>query len=362
MKVGRTDLCLETSDFETAEENLAMQDERTKRFGSRAFNRRFGKLFPLFLKKKKREVRSRTYELYEGIWLKHFEKFFGKMLLADITQKRWSKFCEQAIGVSDFQNYRNLIHAFLKWCEREQYINAVPTFENPSHKRRKRRIVPSKHLVLIFQFASGSLLLFIAHALFMGMRRREIMTLEWLRIDLESRDLTLRDLDVKTDEGRQVPLTDIVFELLAARLKAQQDAKIKSPWVFPHKTNPKAHANVSGLKTAWRTCLTRAELLESDGSLMYTWHDLRATYETQSHKSTEYTDTQKEKMVGADIDVQKRIYVSMTANDLRGLEEIVSKQLPELVQIIAGKTSALKGPVVKPAGRASRIKQVGGGK
>lgn len=364
-RVGKTELCLETANLEEALDSLNVQDERTRRYGMRAFNRRVGKLFPQFLKKKKGDVRPRTYDLYEGIWLKHFEKFFGKMLLADVTQKKWTRFCEQAHDVSDFQNHRNLIHAFLKWCMREEHLTAIPTFENPDHKRRRRKVIPPQHLAMIFQRSHGSLLQFVALALFMGMRRSEIMALEWMRVDLVNRTLTLRDEDVKTNDGRQIPITDVVNALLVMRLKEQQDAGIRSRYVFPHADSPKRPADRQGLMGAWRRCLLHCGLAEKVMTVgrkskykivvQYTWHDLRATYEKHSHMSKDHTDTQKEKMVGADIDVQKRLYVSMGADDLRGLEEVVSNQVPELARIVSAKTGVQKVQGGKPVGNLPRI-------
>lgn len=353
MRMSDTEICLETNDIDQAIENLKVQDALTKRFGTKAFQKKVGVLFPEFLKKKKKDVRLSTFKLYEGIWRTYFlPSRLPKLYLADVNQKSWTAFCEKNASVKDFQNHRNLMHQFLLWCESNEWITAVPTLKNPKHKRRKRRIIPPEHLKIIFQYANGSLLLFLSMALFQGMRRSEVMKLSWLRVDLPTKSLLLGDEDVKTNDGRHIPLNSTVYQLLLNRLKTQQYETIKTPWVFPHANNPKKHASLTGLMTAWRTCLLHCGLADkvfTTGNkskykivVQYTWHDLRATFEKYSHKSKDYTDTQKEKMVGADIDVQKRIYVSMDADDLRGLEEVVSIQVPELAQIVSRKTNALK--------------------
>lgn len=354
IRQGDTEICLETSDVERALANMAMQDALNERFGAAAFKFKTGMLFPKFLGEKKKTIRPSTFELYESIWANHFEKTFGKVAIGNIDQPAWLKFCAKTKSISDFQNSRNLMHNFLVWCEMRRFILAIPTLKNPAHKRRRRRVIPPQHLVLIFQRGQNSLLLFTSLALFMGMRRKEIMTLSWDRVDLEARTILLRDEDVKTDDGRQIPITDVVHALLLKRMAEQQASKIKTDWVFPNAMTSRRHADLRGLMGSWRRCLLDCGLAEKAPTkskskrrkfkivVEYTWHDLRATYEKHSHMSRDYSDTQKEKMVGAEIDVQKRLYVSMDANDLRGLEEVVSKQVPELVQVITRKTGARK--------------------
>jgi integrase len=351
-RVGDNDICLETNNLVLAEAALALQRALTKRFGTTAFKFKIKDLFPRFLKEKKKSVRDRTYKLYESIWRVYFEKLLGKVFIGNMNQRQWTNFCAHFDSVSDFQNHRNLMHQFLIWCQMHEFILAVPVLKNPKHKRRKRRVIPPQHLIQIFQHAHGSLLLFVALALFHGMRRGEIMTLDWRRISLPDRYLILSDDVVKTGDGREVPIAAIVHSLLVRRLQDQQDRGLATTWVFPHAKSPKKHADLTGLMSAWRRCLLHcglAEQVPTTGKkskykivVQYTWHDLRATYEKHAHKSSEFTDTQKEKMVGADIDVQKKIYVTMGAEDLRGLEEVVSKEVPELVEIIANKTVGQK--------------------
>lgn len=344
-RLGGDDVCLDTNDPVVAEANLALELALRKRFGTVAFKFKVKDLFPKFLKEKKPDLRESTFKSYETIW-KDFNQPLGKHLIGNMNQRAWAAYCTKKRGKSDFQNHRNLMHQFLVWCEMKEFILAVPTLKNPKHKRRRRKIIPPQHLRMIFQHAHGSLLLFISMALFMGMRRSEIMGLEWPRLDLIDRLLILRDEDVKTDEGREIPINTVAHQLLLVRKQKQQDENLNTRWVFPHATRPSRHANFGGLMNPWRVCLLRCGLAKkaiSKGKMKhkivveYTWHDLRATYEKYSHKSTKHTDTQREKMVGADIDVQRKRYVSMNADDLRGLEEVVSTQIPELAAIVGTK-------------------------
>lgn len=350
---GGSEICLKTSSAKRAEANLTLQDALNDRFGTTAFKFKVGQLFPLFLSEKLPILRPRTYALYESFWQNHFEKKLGKLHLGNMNQRAWEAFCNNTPTIKDFQNPRNLMHQFLVWCEMKEFLMAVPTLRNPKHKRRRRKIVPPEHLKMIFQRGSTRLLVFLAMAGFMGMRRSEIMKLDWTRIDLVRKYLKLRDIDTKTDEGREIPLNSLALVLLTKHLKAQQDAELPTKWVFPNAADPKRHAGMESLMSAWRRCLLRcglAEKVPTPGKtspykivVQYTWHDLRATFEKYAHKSKDHTDTQREKMVGADIDVQKRIYVSMDAEDLRGLEEVVTNQIPELKLIVSTTFSKVTG-------------------
>ena len=343
--VGGNEFPLDTNDPAEALNRLKYVDQTSTFFGPAAFNHKLSELFPMYLDHKKKSVRASTFKEYEKLW-KIFEATgLGKLRLVELNQTTWDKFCNsKKHSITDFQNPRNLVHNFLTWCQRRRFIGAVVSLENPVHKRRKRRIIPNEHLALIFQYADGSLLLFLSMALYMGMRRSEIIKLSWSRVNLVERHLILRDEDVKTGEGREIPLNNVVHGLLCKRLVEQEGVTTK--WVFPNGNDPKRHADPTGLKTAWWNVLRKAGLYEKDEdghiTWLYSFHDFRATYELYSNLSKDFTDTQKEKMVGAQIDVQKRIYVSMKAKHLLGLEEVVATQVPELQRIIENKTVSLK--------------------
>lgn len=246
------------------------------------------------------------------IFSRHLLPHFGSKKLIDITSGAWKKYCDKKRGL-DLSNHRKTLWGLLKWCQDQDFIAAMPNISRiPRYSRRKRRIIKPAELREIFTHADGSLRVFLTLALYNGLRRKEIMTLKWKNISLDEKYLAIEKQDNKRRRSRSIPFNDIVLSVLTARRKS-----VKGSWVFPHALDPKRHADLGGLKTAWRTCLKRAGLED------ITWHDFRATYEKHLHKSTEHTDMQKEKFADATMEVQKRIYVSMDHEDLRGLETVV---------------------------------------
>lgn len=74
-------------------------------------------------------------------------------------------------------------------------------------------------------------------ALSTGMRKSEIFQLEWRRISLKTRFITLRAKDTKTRKRQQVYLNDFAFELLSRIPRT-------SPYVFPGETDDKPITNL----------------------------------------------------------------------------------------------------------------------
>lgn len=261
----------------------------------------------------------------------HLIPYFGNVKLADINEVKWKRYCKQQT-VSDLTNHRKVFTCFLKWCKSEGYLRALPDVTDiPHHVRRKRRVLRPHEIVTWLTHCNGRLLLKVAIELFMGVRIGEITELEWDRIDLIHESILLRDEDVKTGQGREVPINKFVFLLLIKERQAQIEAGIKTKWVFYNENDPSRHTHKTAQNRAWKKALKASGWPAG----YITTHDLRATYEKFSNTSKDHTDMQKDKMAGASQDVQKRIYVSMTADDLRGLEEVV--RVPGLDQVLIGK-------------------------
>lgn len=328
---GSVEISLDTK---VEAEAFAAQDiieAKSKAFGVNALRLTAGDLFPKYLRYCEIDggYRARSLKEIQDIVRLYLNPHFKKMKLADITESAWIKYTKKK-EVRDYANHRKVMNLFLKWCRENDYYYGRPQFSIPDHKRRRRRILTPDQIKLLFQHADGGFLLFSVLTLMHHFRSGEAIKAEVALIDLDRAFIKLRDEAVKTGQGRPVPLNSFAIELIKKRLS---ERKVKSKWLFENARDPKRHMSDSGFKTAWHTVQRRAE-----GALDgVTWHDFRATGEKYSHKSKDFTDTQREKFSGASIDVQKRIYVSMDADDLRGLENAV--QVDGLDDILKRKVS-----------------------
>lgn len=320
---GNKEISLKTTDFKEATQRKKIILAKSDVFLMSSLALTVSKIYPEYKEHRAHEfktgkIRARTINENAYLMEKYILPYFGKKKIAKITSLDWAEFAKSRD--MDFSNLRKTFSHFTKWAAANGYRSTLLILNIDKRERRPRRILKPQEISAIWQNAHGSLKLFVALALSMGLRRSEIMTLSWDRVSFGERSLFLPKGITKTKKERWVPMPTGVVDLLMTRLTEQKVAVIKTPWVFPHLMRPKEHADLGGLKTAWNTCLRKAFGL-TDGRLEnITWHDLRATCEYYAHKRSDLTATQLEKFFGASVDVQRKLYVSMDADDLRGVE------------------------------------------
>jgi integrase len=99
-----------------------------------------------------------------------------------------------------------------------------------------------------------------------GMRRGEILALEWPDINLKTGQIVVHE--TKNDERRSIVATGEALELLRARAKVR---RLDTRLVFPGGTRPDGTIPPADIRTAWDHAAARAELHD------FTFHDLRHT-------------------------------------------------------------------------------------
>lgn len=270
--------------------------------------------------KGRRKIAGGTLKEIEAIWENHLLRFFGNCFFADITDQLWAEYCDSAT-VSDLKNHRKVFGGYLRWVKVNRgYIRVLPEFEIPDVVSRKLKVLTRDQIIALLTNAHRTALPFVAMYLFMGVRRGEQMHLRWDDIDFESRALQIRDETTRTRKGRPVPINEFVAQILLKRLAEQKARGLKTPYVYPRRGQPQKHMRADGIASAWHTTLKNAGLENAD----IRPHDLRATYEHYANKRSDFTDMQREKMVGASIKMQAQRYVTFDADDVRGLEQAVS--------------------------------------
>jgi integrase len=98
-----------------------------------------------------------------------------------------------------------------------------------------------------------------------GLRRGELLQLEWEDIDFERRNLTVRSESAKSSKARHVPLNNMAYDVL----KRWRKHNAKAVHVFPGKDGDDA---VKSLKTSWLGLILKAKITK------FRWHDMRHTF------------------------------------------------------------------------------------
>lgn len=270
----------------------------------------------------------------KSIWLRHLVKHFGTKRLVDIDDVYWNMITKR-LRVKDPTNAKKVLKTFLKWCQKTGKIRFVPMLEITRPERRVRKVLTQEKICKVLEHSKGNLLLFVSMYVFMGIRWSEQLRMRWENVNLENGFLFIEKSTSRTRKEREIPINPFVLELLKRRKEEQETAAVETPFLFPKRGNPEAHMTMTGPVNPWHTMLERAELAGLD----LRPHDLRATYEHFLHLDAKFTDTQREKMVGAKIDIQRRVYVTgFRAQHLSGLEDVV--QFEGLEKVLANKLGA----------------------
>ena len=266
----------------------------------------------------------------------HF-RYFEKYRIEEIDQPLFSEYCKTKKKLT-LHVHRKVLNAFLKWCTQNKYLKHRPVISIPKFARkekREREVLKDSEIKVLFENLSGPATLYHAMYLLMGMRNSEILKLKWEDVDLVSGAIRVHPMTNKSRKGRVVPINPWVSRML-------KELRRVNEYVFPSRTpnGKKGHRDASGaFRKHWKRALS---VVAADRH--FTPHDMRATFETFMHINDGFTDTQREKMAGANIDVQKNIYVTMDVRALRGLEESV--KIEGLNEIMERKIPSISGAKV----------------
>jgi integrase len=224
--------------------------------------------------------------------------------------------------VSDTTINRDLeaLRHMLYWAVDEGLLAANPLARlRMVPERRKPRLVLSlENEKRLLTAAAPHLRSIITLALDTGMRRGELLSQRWEHVDLGRRLLSVTRSKTAGGEGREIPFTARVYELLL-------DQHMEEGLLFLFKGRP-----IHLIKTAWRAAIRRA------GIRYLRFHDLRHTFNTRLMESGVMQEVRKALMghsSGEDINATyTHVELPGKREAIRKLEQWVSQQQLQLVQ------------------------------
>jgi integrase len=195
---------------------------------------------------------------------------FGKSLSARaLSTERIAQYEEKRLGqVSAYTvaNELGVLRHMLRLARKWGIIRHVPEIELPRKPEHRQRYLDLNEIQRLMAACTVSknphLAAIVTIAINTGMRKAEIMGLEWERVDLSTSRITL--YQTKNGKARGVPINRAVYEALVA---IQPDAALRHGWVFTTR-NARAWGQI---RTAFAKACERA------GLKGFRFHDLRHT-------------------------------------------------------------------------------------
>jgi integrase/predicted DNA-binding transcriptional regulator AlpA len=250
---------------EKAGENLSGKSPALRKYRSMKFSELATIYIEDHAKIKKRSWKTDDYMIKRSV-----NPFFGEKLISEITPleiERWIRWrLEQGVTKITVNRGLQVLKKMFNIAIGEGF-----TTDNPVRKVRmfsekdniKERILTEEEEPRLIEACVDYLRPVVITALHTGMRRGEILALEWARVDMEKR--TIKVTHTKTDRPRYIEINATLLEVL----RRQRIANPTGELVFP---SPSTGLQMVGVRKAFvRAC-------KAAGIEGLRFHDLRHTF------------------------------------------------------------------------------------
>lgn len=273
-RVRRSTETTDRKEAEALEAKWKLESFQGRQWGAQP-RRTFDELMLAYLNATRHDKRSAQRDVFSA---KHLYAAFSQRELASLTAADVRSYIEQrrATGVAAGTVNREvgLLSAAINYAQREWGWD-VP---NPAARRRLRE--PEGRVRWITKAEAAALMRsadkdrralhlpdFIRLALHTGMRRGEMLGLEWRRVDLQAGLIYLEGMHTKSGKRRSVPLNAEARAALISRAGFRARHCPGSPWVF---CNPHGE-RIASVKHSFASACERAGVSD------FRVHDMRHT-------------------------------------------------------------------------------------
>lgn len=261
----------------------------------------------------------RTHESIKGHWTLHIKPYFGSMRLEDVTESEWLRYVDVKRKDSPnrkFFNDRKYLSMFLNWLHREGFIKRIPKLEDVDPERNAGKVFSDEEIGRLLANARGDLRLQILMSLTMGMRKGEILSLEWSQVDFEKRSIFLPAEKTKIRKARTFALSAICLDLLRQRIRVVTTDSADRAWVFPGRLDGSKSVRSNGNQKSWEAC-KRAARVEGR------YHDLRHSFLTKAFKQN-VNPALICAAAGLSLQEAQTTYLHFSLEDLRVVSDLIS--------------------------------------
>jgi integrase len=216
-----------------------------------------------------------------------------------------------------FFSHRKYLNMTLLAAFKRGIIKRKVTLYNPDPEIEVGKVFSHPEVKRLYEKASRTLKAQIMMAFTMGLRKSEILRLDWKRVDFKNQELIFLKENTKTRKPRIVPMNPYVLKTLTERNKRSE-----SPWVFPSRYNPNVFQKSN--RTAWKRAKERAKVIGR-------FHDLRHTFITNAVRAG-MNPILICKYAGVSQEVMAKVYCHLDTTDLKKLAGGFGGNMGELLK------------------------------
>jgi integrase len=242
------------------------------------------------------------------------EVAIGRLNKGLVRNYRSHRHAQKQVSETTVNRDMEALRHLLYWAVDEGILVANPLARMPlvRERRKPRMMISVAEEEKLLSAAAPHLRSIIIIALDAGMRRGEILSQRWEHIDLGRGLLSVTRSKTEGGEGREIPLTRRLQDLLAP--SAQPEGLL-----FTFKKKP-----IRIIKTAWKAAIRRA------GIRYYRFHDLRHACNTRMMEAGVQQEIRKAIMGHSSGEEVNSIYthveLPMKREAIRKLEEWIAQQ------------------------------------
>lgn len=201
--------------------------------------------------------------------IKDFNSFFKNKYLSEITAKEIERF--QAVRLQKVSKstvnrqlgvLRSMLNKAVAWGKLQN--NPMKTVQFFPEPEGRLRFLEKEEIRRLIGNCDSRLRPIVVLAIYTGMRRGEILNLQWLDVDFKRNIITL--LDTKNGKSRQVPMNSLVVAALN-----QIERHPKSRYVFCYENGER----IQDVRKPFSTALNNSGIKD------FHLHDLRHTFASQ---------------------------------------------------------------------------------
>lgn len=279
-------------------------------------NMKFEEFVEIYIEKhSKPNKRSVASDIYR---LKALVPFFGDLNISDIDSSHVAeykmlrlqkevKFKNKLISPATVNKEVKLLKNILKKAAKWNGIAIHDLELDLATEMPRERILSQQEMRMLLENSAPPLKHVILFALNTGMRRGEILNLEWVNVNLENNFITVKAQEAKNKRLRRIPINRSLRELLI-KLDMNRNG---NRYVFQNQKNGKSYVS---FQKSWEGLLARTGIKDMR------FHDLRHTFASHFLMNGGDLYTLKEILGHKELDTTARYLTVTTSHKVKSME------------------------------------------